>query len=46
MFAGWVNLERAAILVGIIFTVATYFTNLYFQHKKFKLEEKRCNVRP
>lgn len=39
---GAMSLQEAAIIVGIIFTILTYLTNLYFKRKHLQLAKEQA----
>lgn len=40
-FAGWINLERAAVLIGIATALGTFVLNWYYKHREHRMLVKR-----
>lgn len=41
---GAFSLNEWAVLIGIIVSIATYFTNLYYKNKKDKRDAELCEL--
>lgn len=40
-FAGWINLEKAAVLIGIATALGTFVLNWFYKHREHKMLVKR-----